>query len=145
MGQSVMQEDWLLSSRSRSQWSIILSKYDFLYIFWAADPFATKLGLMAHHHKLDCLVKRLDCSVVVKVKVTERFKIPVNVHLDGISWTAEPFVTELGMVMHLHGWQCYARRLVSCHQVQGHSGGSHNQVWLFLPYLLNCWSFCNHI
>ena len=29
---------------------------------------------MAHHHKLDCLVKRLDCSVVVvvKVKVTEK-------------------------------------------------------------------------
>ena len=28
------------------------------------------LALMAHHHKLDCPVKRLDCSVVVKVKVT---------------------------------------------------------------------------
>ena len=31
------------------------------------------LGLVAHHIiKLDCLVKRLDCSVVVKVKVTEK-------------------------------------------------------------------------
>ena len=30
-----------------------------------------QLGLMEHHHKLDCLLKRLDCSVVVKVKVTE--------------------------------------------------------------------------
>ena len=36
------------------------------------DPFATKLGLVAQHHKLDCPVKRLDCSVVVKVKVTEK-------------------------------------------------------------------------
>ena len=27
---------------------------------------------MAHHLKQDCLVKRLDCSVVVKVKVTEK-------------------------------------------------------------------------
>ena len=27
-----------------------------------------------HHHKVDCLVKRLDCSVVVKVKVTEKVK-----------------------------------------------------------------------
>ena len=26
---------------------------------------------MAHHHKLNCLVKRLDFSVVIKVKVTE--------------------------------------------------------------------------
>ena len=36
----------------------------------AADPFASKFGLMAHHQKVDCLVKRLDCCVVVKVKVT---------------------------------------------------------------------------
>ena len=34
------------------------------------DPVAAKLGLMAHHYKLDCLLKRLDCSVVVKFKVT---------------------------------------------------------------------------
>ena len=40
-------------------------------IIWIADPFATKLGLMAHHHKVDCLLKQLDYSVVVKVKVTE--------------------------------------------------------------------------
>ena len=37
--------------------------------FWTASPFANRLGLMAHHHKLDCLVKRLDFSVVVKVNV----------------------------------------------------------------------------
>ena len=37
-----------------------------------ADLFETKLGFIAHHHKLDCLVKRLDCFVVVKVKVTEK-------------------------------------------------------------------------
>ena len=78
-------------------------------------------GLMAHHHKVDCLVKRLDCSVGVKVKVTERFKIPVNVDLDDISATAEPFITGLGRMMHYHGPECHARRLVCCHQVQGHS------------------------
>ena len=27
---------------------------------------------MAHHHKVDCLVKRLDYAVAVKVKVTEK-------------------------------------------------------------------------
>ena len=36
------------------------------------NPFATKLGLMVYYRKVDCLVKRLDCSVVVKVKVTEK-------------------------------------------------------------------------
>ena len=33
-----------------------------------------QLGLIVHHHKVDCLVKRLNCSVVVRVKVTERVK-----------------------------------------------------------------------
>ena len=33
------------------------------------------LVLMAHHHKLDCLVKRLDCSVVVKIKVKKKKKV----------------------------------------------------------------------
>ena len=41
---------------------------------WTADPFATKLGLLVLHHKVDCLVKRFDFSVVVKVKVTAKFQ-----------------------------------------------------------------------
>ena len=75
----------------------------------------------------------------------KRFKIAVNVYLDDISLTAEPFVTKLGMVMHHHGPECYARRLVYCLQVQGHSEDSYNQACLFLPYLLNCWPLFNHI
>ena len=31
--------------------------------------FATELALVTHDHQLDCLMKRLDCSFVVKVKV----------------------------------------------------------------------------
>ena len=72
---------------------------------------------MAHHHKVDCLVKRLDCSVVVKVEVTENGRIPVNIHLDDISLAAEPSVTKLGMVMKHHGPKFHARRLVCCLQV----------------------------
>ena len=50
----------LLLSRSRSQWGPICSRYDcFCYIFWTADPFATRLGLLVHHHKPECLVKML--------------------------------------------------------------------------------------
>ena len=73
-------------------------------------------------------MKRLDCSVADKLKVGERFKIPVNVHLDGISSTAEPSVTKLAMMMHHHGPECQARRLVCCLQVQGYSEGSFNQI-----------------
>ena len=51
------------------------------------------------HHKQDCLMKRLDWS---RSQSQERFRIPVNVHLDDTSSTAEPFVTKLGMVMHYH-------------------------------------------
>ena len=48
-------------------------------------------------------MKSLDCSVVVKVKVTGKVAIPVNVHLDTISSSAEPFVTKLDMMLHNHG------------------------------------------
>ena len=44
----------------------------FKHIFITADPFATKVRLMAHYRKLDGQVKRLDCSFVVRVKVTGR-------------------------------------------------------------------------
>ena len=73
-------------------------------------------------------MKRLNSSVVVKVKVTEMFKIPVNVHLDDISSAAEPSVTKLGMVMQHYGPKCHARRLVCSLQVQGHSEGLFDQI-----------------
>ena len=42
------------------------------YILCTADPFANKFGLIAYRHKLDCLVKSVGCSVVVKVKVARK-------------------------------------------------------------------------
>ena len=83
---------------------------------------------MVHHHKVYCPLKRLDCFVVVKVKVTERLKILVTVHLDDISSAVEPSVTKLGIVMQHHGPKCHARTFVCCRQVQGHSEGSFNQI-----------------
>ena len=75
----------------------------------------------------------------------KRFRIPVTVHLDDISSAAEPSITKLGMVMQHHGPEHHARRLVCCLQVQGHNEGLFDQIWLFEPCLLNCWSFCNKI
>ena len=71
----------------------------------------------------------------------KRFRIPVNDQLGDISTAAEPSVTKFAMVMQHHGPKCHARRLVCCLHVQGHSEIEFNQIWLFLPYLLNCWSF----
>ena len=59
----------------------------FYYIFWTADPSLTKFGLMVHHYKLDCLVKRLDCCVQGHGP-SKSSKILANVPLDGIFWTA---------------------------------------------------------
>ena len=69
---------------------------------------------MAHHHKLGCLLKRLVCSVVVKVKVTERVQNSnaCSFGVDDISSTDEPYVTKLGMVMRHHGSECHTKRLV---------------------------------
>ena len=60
MTQSVIREkNCLISSRSRPQQGFIWSKYDsFYYIFWTVDSLATKLGLLIHHHKRECLVKK---------------------------------------------------------------------------------------
>ena len=81
---------------------------------------------MALNHELDCLVKRLNCSVVVKV--TGKVKNSSECSSQNISPTAELFVTKLGMVMHHHGPECHAKRLVCYLQGQGPSEGSYNQI-----------------
>ena len=73
-------------------------------------------------------MKRLDCSVVVKSRSQKRLIVPVDVRLDDVSLAAELSVTKLCMVMQHHGPQCYARRLVCCLQVQGHSEDSFDQI-----------------
>ena len=144
--QIVFQKDWFaVFMVNVTVKANIIKIWFFSYIIWTADPFATKLGLMAHCHRMDCLVNRLDCSVVVKVKVTGKVQ---NSSKCSSGWNLLICLTvcsQLGMVMHHHGPECHARRLVCCLQVQGHSEGSFHQIWLFQPYLPNCWSFCNQI
>ena len=61
---------FLLSSRSGSQRGLIWSKYDsFYFIFWIIDSLATKLGLMIHHHKPECLMNIAVWITPHKVKV----------------------------------------------------------------------------
>ena len=63
-----------LQGQGHSYDNININRIWLFNVIWTADPFATEMGLMVHHHKVDCLVKILDCSVVVKVKVTEKVK-----------------------------------------------------------------------
>ena len=64
---------------------------------------------MVYHQKLLCLVKRWDCSVVVKVKVTGKVKI--SSHPDDVS-SAKSFVTKLGGGIDHSGPERHAGRLV---------------------------------
>ena len=74
----IISDKWsiLLSSRSRSQWGLMLPKYDcFNYIFWTnhSFAFATKFCFMVDNCQPECLVKGwID---VFKVKVTAMVKV----------------------------------------------------------------------
>ena len=103
-------------------------KMCFSNVFSSTDPSATKLGLIAHHHKLDWLVKNWIALWWSRSRSQKRFKTPVNVHLEDISSTAKPSVTKPAIVMHHHGPECCARRLVCCLQVQVYSEGSYNET-----------------
>ena len=42
-------------------------------IFWIAEPFTTRLGMVMHHFEPDCLSKRLVCCL--KIKVTVKYNV----------------------------------------------------------------------
>ena len=89
-----------------------------------ADPFATKLSLMVHHHKPGCLVIKVDCCVqgqgpnkgskCLWMFVWISFE-PLHIWLwNLLCW---------GIIM----W----KKLVCCLQGQGHIEGSYNQNMFF--------------
>ena len=64
MGWSVMQKDLFAIFKVKVTATALMIKiWQFYCIFWIADPFATKLGLMVHYRKPECLMKKLDCCV----------------------------------------------------------------------------------
>ena len=46
---------------------------------WTTDSFAATLSLMVYHHKLECLVKRLDCWS--RSRSQQRFRVSVFVQM----------------------------------------------------------------
>ena len=132
-----------ISSRSSSQHGLTWSKYvSFCYIIRHApnsDPFATNLGLIIDHHKLGCPCEKLVTAF--RVNITVKVQVSMNVCPDNKFWT-QWFLTILGMVMHHCGSECHAKRLFSRSRLQG---GLIKSNIMFLPYVLNCWSFWNQI
>ena len=83
---------------------------------------------MAPNHELDCLVKRLDllcCGQGQGHRKGSEFQWMFI--LDDISATAEYFATKLSMMMHHHGPECHAKRLICYFQGRGHCKSSYDQ------------------
>ena len=56
----------------------------------------------------------------------------MNVCLDDVFWSADHFVTKLGMIMQQHEPECHAEKLVHCLQCQDHSEGIYDPVLLLV-------------
>ena len=72
---------------------------------------------MVHHHKLECPVKILGCSV--------HNQAPSKGSKIQCLSSDKPFVIKFGLVIH-HGLECHAGRLVS--YLQSQRNGSYNQM-----------------
>ena len=114
--------------KSGSQRGLIWSKYESLcYIFWTLDSLETKLGLMIHHHELECPVTK-SWITAFRVKVTVKGQ-NVNVCSDDIFSTIKHFVSKLSIVIHHYESECLVKRLICYFQGQGHckSSSSYDQ------------------
>ena len=109
----------LLFSRSVSLQELIWSKCDnFLGIFWTANPFAYKVGLIVYYHKPEFFIEKLDCFVQGQghSKIWRCQWLSTWYLLN--HWT---FYCHINMVMHHHEPDCLSKRLICCLQCQGHS------------------------
>ena len=134
----------LLFSRSRSQQGLIWSKYDgFYYIFWTADPFATKLGYIVHYHKPKCLMKKLDCCVQGQChgKISNcQWLFIKMLSFEMLNPTLPNFVRWciiMSQIVFQKYWFAVFMFKVTVNDYVTKDD--------FLIYLLNCWSFCNWI
>ena len=121
----------LQSSKSRSLLRLVESNYGcFCCIFWTAGPFA----LFDNRYiiiRWNVLLK--DCCV----QCQDHSNGSLNICLDGIFQTIEPFVAKrwIMIVIHHQEPECLGKRLFCYHQGQGHDEGSLNQNMMFLLYL----------
>ena len=71
-----------------------------------SDLLATRLGMSVQHRSWSVLLK--IWITALKVKVTAKFKMLVNVCPDDIFWITEHFVTKFGMAIQHHEPECQA-------------------------------------
>ena len=148
MSQSVMQIFssflllLLLSSRSRSQWGLIWSNYDFfVYIFWSVDSLATRLGLMIHRPRPEYSVtkkkrlqhsgSRLHWKDIMLMFVQMISSKPPNILFPNLVLSC---IIMSRSVMQKDWFAIFRVKVAArAHMIK---------IWQFLLYLLNCWPFC---
>ena len=138
LSQIVFQKDWF------AVFKVKVTVKDYMIKMWLSNISSEllalwQLNLVWWHIITSWIVLWKDWIALLwsRLRLQERFKIPVNVHLADIPSTAEPSVTKLGMVMHhLAPVSCRKIGLLSS---RSRSVRAHYQIWLFLPHLLNYW------
>ena len=135
-----------LYSMLRSQRGLIYSKYDyFCCIFLTAGWFATKLGLVVQHYKLECPFEKWDYCV--KVKVTAKVQ---NVSECLSRWYFLNYRTFCYQIWYgeVASWarvSCgnFVVVVVAIFKVKVTARAHMIKIWLFLLYFLNCWFLGN--
>ena len=133
-----------LSSMSRSQRGLIWPKCEYFYdFFWTSGPFATKLGLLVHHQKPECSVEKLDyCiqgqshsegSICQRMFVGMTSSEPQNILLPNLVWWCS--IMSQSVIQKKNWFTVFHVKVTARAYII--------RMWLFLLYLLNCWSVCN--
>ena len=130
----------LLSSRSRSQWGLIWSKYIFFYyIIWTVDSLASKPGLMIHHQKSECLVKKVR---LLYSRLRSQWRVKMSLFVQMI-FSKPPNILFPNLVL----WCIIMSRNVLqkdwflIFKVKVTARAHMIKIWQVLLYLLNCWFF----
>ena len=124
-----------LRSRQRSQWrfkmSVNVCPDD---IFWIAEHFATKAGMVMQHHEPECLAGK-KCLQSSRSRSQHRLTQLECDFFYYIFWIADSLATKPGLMVHHHNIACLKKKKIDyCFQGQGHSEGSKCH-WMFVQII----------
>ena len=108
-------------------------------IIWAVDSLATKLGLMIHHQKPECPVKKW--ITVFRIKVTARGQNLMFVQMVS-STLLNVLFSNLVLWFIIMSQSIMQKDWFAIFKVKVTARAHMIKIRQFLLYLLNCWSFC---
>ena len=134
----------LLCSRSLPHQMLIISINVCLNdIFWTAEPFITKFGMVIHIHKLgwDVINNNNNKTGLLSSRSKSQLGLIESKYdcFYCIFWTSDPFLTKFCIVVHHHKLEHLVERLLCCVQSQGHREGSYLR-WMFV-LTISSWLF----